>query len=370
MKRIIYIILCLAAVCACETEFDIEKQMGPGSIFVKFLPSNNYTDGLSRMMVQATTSLKDAENPAKTRDEEIRVNIDGSPLNMSKDPGMSAPDSCQTYATDHVFKPGEKITVEVSIPGRGTVHSTTTVPQYFPECTWKTSFKEDSDDYSEGQLCIEIDYDNAPGNSGYYGVGVYCESHSTIMRGEAHSQTGTIKWFEDNTYDIEGGGFCHGTTPVDFSIASLGQEHLEFNPLRTLFGYNNRDFLKGEAVLAWMDAPGSGSDTGHHVIWVRADRDFEGEYLPDDSFWELDKSEDHVLYASRRKSEYRYKLIFYSFDYGSYSYMKARENENYDVITQMGLAPTSYTFTNIIGGTGVCGSYLIRESDWFKIDAK
>lgn len=378
MKKAIYIILCAFALSACEKEFSIEKQMKDGMTYLKFVPSND--DDTTFFYVQATTALKDGMNPAKTSGETVSVTVNGTPVTLTKDLKKSLDIRSQIYWTEHVFKGGDEVVVEATVPGRKPVSATTIVPCEGPEFKWETRLEVNPDSY-EKQLCIDLEYVNKPGFTGHYGAAVryertYVRERFFIYR----DNPDVIEWSEP---EIQVGiRDEYPSSAFALALTSLGQEPLVLNP-----GSLNRDYRWGgqdaygnyypyidnwnfgSNVVSWTDIPEKEPQTSRFQIRVNYNGtvgDYE-DTIPE-NFWEQEEVGD-IYTGIKSYSTCRYKLVFYNYDENCYNYLKARETEKNELAI-FGLAPASFTFTNIKGGIGVCGSYMISETDWFTVNEK
>ena len=376
MKKVIYIILCAVALSSCEKEFNIERQMKDGMTYLKFVPSND--DDTTFFYVQATTAMKDGMNPAKTAGETVSVTVNGTPVALTKDLKKSADDRSQIYWTRHVFKPGDEVVAESSVPGRKPVSASATVPGEGPEFKWKARLEVSPDSYGK-QLCIDLEYINKPGFTGHYGVAVRYERTSVrepffIYR----DNPDVIEWGEPETLvEISDE---YPSSAFDLALTSLGQEPLVLNP-----GSLNRDYRwnqhYGEEyydpgyyswgtvsnVVSWVDIPEKEARTSRQQIRVNYNGsagDYE-DVIPE-GFWDWEWAGD-IFTGIRSRSTYRYKLVFYNYDENCFNYLKAREIEEND-LALFGLAPASFTFTNVKDGVGVCGSYMVSDTDWFIVE--
>lgn len=376
MKKAIYFILCAVTLCACEKEFDIEKQMKDGMTYIKFVPSND--DDTTFFFVQATAALKNGMNPAKTVGETVSVTVNGTPLTLTKDSRKSTDNSSQIYWTKHVFKEGDEVVAEASVPGRKPVSASTVVPGRVLKFKWTAKVEAGPESYDK-QLCIDLEYDNMPGFTGRYGVAVRYEQTVVKQPFTAYGdKPGYIEWGEpQTTVNIMDE---YPSAAIDMELTSLGQVPLAFSPKRLNRDYSWSQYQETETywpgfirlstrdrVLSWVDIPGKESRTSRWQVRVSYNGT-PSDIGPSDpgDFWEWAEAGDS-FYSYRTSYRYRYKLVFYSYDENCFNYLKARENEE-NGLALFGLAPVSFTFTNVRNGVGVCGSYMISETDWFTVN--
>ena len=64
----------------------------------------------------------------------------------------------------------------------------------------------------------------------------------------------------------------------------------------------------------------------------------------------------------------KYSLVLYRFSESYYNYLKARYNSDHNDFSSLGMAPASFVYTNVSGGAGVCGAYVVSETDWIELD--
>lgn len=293
MKKAILLVFAVLAICSCESTFDVEGQMGDGVVRISFAPSNDHDSTF--FYVQATSALKNGNQAVKTSGETVSATVNGKVITLEKAPERCQKNGYQAYWTKYQFRSGDEIRVEASVPGIESVYSNTTIPASFPEVNWNYQT-------ADGQICFDIEYDNLPSNSGYYGVAIMAENRD-----------GSIS-------------YC---TPAET------EGFQQFQPERINENWQGESYSR---VLAWTDIPGKSSKACRQQI-----RAIEA----DDAI--------------------RYRLVFYSFDENSYNHLRAQENIRSDRFAIAGLAPVSYAFTNVRNGAGVCGSYMVSETDWFEV---
>ena len=364
MKRLTYILLGVLLLSACEMEFDIDRQMSDSMIYLRFAPSDR--SDTSFLYIQATTPLKDGKNPVSTDGEQVSVRLNGEMLAMTKSTGRSGAWTSQVYYTTRQFRQGDIIEVEASIPGRETVSSSTAIPAVIPE--FRCSPRVEGTGVNR-VLCFDIEYDNVPGCSGRYAAGVVRERYQKYESWYGNNMTGEDVWtVEDESLMLSSD---YPQSLDDNILSSLGQEPMIICPEALNHSLDpTYPYIPGDAVstnaMAWVDMPGREPGTGRQQVRVYFYEDRIIEALPHPG-WD-DSEIPTEAYGSRQTTINRYKLVFYSLDEGAYNYMKALSNSDYSDISMLGIAPVSFTYTNIKGGTGVCGSYTARESEWFHID--
>ena len=345
MRRVFAIIASCIALAACERSFDISRQVGESTIWMTFIPSNDYDTTF--FILQATTPLVGKTNPVKTSGESVEVKVNGQSLPMEKS-DRSIPDRLQFYATNHVFVPGDKVEVAATVPGTGSVDASCVVPEPFPAYDWSARLVRRSED---GQtLFVDIDYSD-PGEGGYYGAMVcqYTEQDSQWM--ETDPETGEIYWGEVR-HSTHTGYLSPCAMSESEGLSAASEDPVTVMPsyYNTLSG--NYDYR--QSVQSWSDAfSPTPADGRRHMTVASRCHETPG------------RTEYRIGWT---ESRYKYRLVLYRFSESYYNYLKARYNNNSDELSSMGLSPASFVYSNVRGGAGVCGSYTVIASDWIELD--
>lgn len=349
MRRVLIIILALAALCGCERSFDISGQVGDSTIWMTFIPSNDYDSTF--FFVQAATPLVGKTDPVLTTGESVEVLVNGQPLTLEKN-RRSIVDRLQCYVTDHVFKSGDVVEASATVPGVGTVDASCEVPEPFPSYSWKTWIVEKTDRINT--LFVDIEYDD-PGDGGYYGAVVCQYIEETSQWEDNDPETGEKHWGEV-THSTRT-GYLPPCAMTEMDGLSAGSE----NPITAMPMYYNYPFDRFDSsrrVQIWSDAPNSSSKDGRrHMTFASRCNEQPGRT-------------DYTggTYHGWTEHHYKYRLVLYRFSESYYNYLKARYNSDNDDFSSLGLAPASFVYTNVRGGAGVCGAYTVIYSDWIIIE--
>ena len=347
MKRIFAIIASCIALAACERPFDISRQVGESTIWMSFIPSNDYDTTF--FILQATTPLLGKTNPVKTTGESVVVKVNGQPLTMEKS-DRSVPERHQYYATEHVFVPGDRVEIAATVPGTGSAYASCVVPEPFPAYDWSARLVKRSEG---GQiLYVDIDYADPGDDAVYYGAVVcqYTEQDSQWM--EIDPETGESHWGEISHSSHT--GYLSPCPLSDSEGLSAGSE----NPVTAMPRYYNTLSPNGSgsrrSVQIWSDASSPVPADGRRRMTFA-------------SYCQEQPAGRREFGRGWSESRYKYRLVLYRFSESYYNYLKARYNNNSDEFSSMGLAPASFIYTNVRGGTGVCGAYTVISSEWFDI---
>ena len=349
MKRALVILVFCIALVACERSFDITRQVGDNAVWMSFIPSNDYDTTF--FIVQGTTPLAGTTDPLKTNGETVEVRVNGRSLVMKKDGRRSVPDRVQFYATDHVFSPGDMVEASAMVPGAGHVYASCEVPEAFPDYTWKARLVPRSSPTSFTMI-VDLDYDD-PGDGGYYGAAVmqYYEEDSQWENYDA--ETGEKYWGEIYHTTHTGSLAPSGLANVDDLLSAQGEAPVSVSPkhFNTLSGSYPR-------VQIWRDPPFTVPSDRHRHMTIAA---------------RCSEQPAHTDYTGGNTdgwTEYRYKyrIVLYRFSESCYNYLKAQYNVSNNDFSSLGLAPPSFVYTNVNGGSGVCGAYIVISSDWIELE--
>jgi len=348
MKRVFAILASCIALVACERYFDVSRQVEGSTVWMTFIPSNDYDTTF--FILQATTPLVGSATPVLTRDEQVEVLVNGSPLAMEKS-SRSVADKMQYYATTHMFAPGDKVDVVATVPGTGSVSASCEVPEPFPACTWTATLVPRTE-YTE-TLILDIDYDD-PGGRGYYGAVIleYTESYSQYS--DIDPETGERSWME-----IEHSKSTRAMSACSISnsegLAAAGESPAAVAPDY----YNSLSGSRYGNVQIWCDVPGTsiaGSRRHMTLASLYSAKPGRTDYYDSrgNLFGWVDRS-------------YKYQVVLYHFSESYYNYLMAQYNARTSDFSELGLTPPSFVYSNVKGGAGVCGSYTILPSDWFDL---
>ena len=345
MKRTLVILLSCVALSACERSFDISRLVGEGTVWMSFIPSNDYDTTF--FIVQATTPLVGKTTPVLTSGETVEVKVNGQPLTLTKNE-RSVPDRLQYYSSTHVFSSGDKVEAVATVPGTGTVSASCDVPEPFPLVSW--SVRRVPRVSTVSTMIVDIDYID-PGDGGYYGAAVMEYYEEDSQWADYDPETDELIWNE-----IKHSTHTSHLSPCPMTdedgLAASSEQPVTVSPgyYNTLSGWGQPQ----RGVQIWCDRPGMApAGTVRHMTFASR------------------------CYANPGRQEYRtgwidnqnykYKLILYRFSESFYNYLKAKYNESHNDFSEMGLAPASFVYSNVKGGAGVCGAYIVSESEWLEL---
>ena len=349
MKRVFALLASFIALIACDRFFDISDQVGESTVWMTFIPSNDYDTTF--FCLQATTPLAGSTSPVLTRDEKVEVLVNGRSLALDKS-ARSVPDKMQFYSTGHTFAPGDLVEVVATVPGTGSVSSSCTVPEPFPACNWNVRLTRRSED--ENIVFLDIDYADS-GEAGYYGAAVIEYSETDSQFGIADPETGELYWGDPVHSTSEQALYPCSMSDSD-ALSAAGETPVSVSPGY----YNTMSGGRNENVQIWCDVPGQAPAGGRRQVTLAA-------RVSQPGVTEYHYVEPDYEYHHRAVRSCKYRIVFYRFSESCYKYLKAQYNSSYSDFSELGLAPASFVYTNVKGGAGVCGSYTVLSTDWFEL---
>lgn len=353
MKRLFAILAPLLALAACDRYFDISDQVGGSTIWMSFIPSNDYDTTF--FCLQATTPLAGAATPVMTRDEKVKVLVNGTPLTLEKS-RRSVPDKMQYYAATYAFKPGDKVEAVATVPGTGSVGASCEVPEPFPAYTCDMRMIRKSDD--EYTVLLDIDYADS-GKGGYYGAAIIESCETDEQLGFVDPGTGELVWGDPEHFTLEQALYPCPLSDSDNLLGSGADEPVAVSPGY----YNTMSGGRNGNVQIWCDMPGQVPSGGRRKMTLSTLASRPG--VTETHYYGSGDNEYQYHFRAVRQS--RYKVVLYRFSESCYKYLKAQYNSTNSDFSELGLAPASFVYTNVKGGAGVCGSYTVSASDWLEL---
>lgn len=346
MRKVVYIITVCLVLASCERYFDISKQVGDSTVWMTFIPSNDYDTTF--FCLQATTPLAGLVEPVLTKNESAEVLVNGKPLEMKRD-NKSIPDRLTFYKTGYRFAPGDKVEAIAYVPDVGSVSASCTVPEQFPPFSWTT--RVIPEDINGNTILVYLEYEDL-GDGGWYGAAVAQICEKAGQWEETDPETGEKYWSELEYTTLT--KYLEHVSMTDSNNLSAGGE----SPVTVSPKYYNSLSGKYPSVQIWSDTPQTDTASGLRSFTFASRFNEESD--------EYSEKYDGVR-AHRNFYKYKYRLALYRFSESFYNYLKARYNSEHDEISGLGLAPPSCVYTNVQGGAGVCGAYTVIYSDWIEL---
>lgn len=351
MRKIISIFTATALLLlsSCEKEFSPDFANKDTMIQLLSFPSSLDT---TVFKIQAATSvLKDTAYHDMSK-AQVKVTVAGKECEVKYNlhETENLPER-SFYMVRHI-EPGEEIKVSVSHPTAASVSSSTVMPSRLTPGHISPTVEPDSnsvlfripveglesEDFIGVTIVRDCEYIQRY-HPGYYDeeLDEWCYDYDTVVT--------------DTTYSSD------GLFPKSVSDESLFSE---LEPGFVTLGFNGRSFDNGWwgdgtyplTIMRLKDRDGSSA------IEFRTDYTYEGE-----SFY---YSKEGVLMSYSKQSCW-YKVMVYHMSPESYRYAKSMYDRSHNSLAYVGLAPATFTYTNVAGGLGTVGAIILSESDIFSL---
>ncbi|MDO5442738.1 MAG: DUF4249 domain-containing protein [Bacteroidia bacterium] len=320
MKKLLYIIMAAAAVCACEMDFEVDAPTS-SKIYLQCLPGANDTTIIQLyptvpvgVVYKGSELLDDAE-------VDFRVNGVSCDVKHADEKTGSVMKGCW-YITDKIV-PEDVVDVRAKAEGLAEIHATAAIPSRFPQYNFNYSGK-----------AVTVEFKDDPSTEDYYGMIVYCECTTD----------------SEHVHKVE----TVGLEPTDDAEglwgASLSTNYLDVPFCGWAYGYFRT------VVRVWSDDKSNGKDM---KLTLNLGSAYFGapSYLDEDGKWHRDEVYTQTI---------RYKLRLYRFSKEFYSYALALDNIENNRFSSIGLAPATYAYSNVENGVGILAGCSMVETDWFE----
>ena len=364
---------------SCEIPFALDKVSDP-AIYLQYLPSSELE---ARMMVAYADPA--FGKPGKVKYEfspsDVRLEINDKRITLtdvSDEDALNAHELALPEGTR--FNPGDRVSVTVS--GRGGVPDATasTVVPVRPVIK-SVDFKQVTRDSSDAwRVLIQLDKPVKEGE--YYGIKAARRTELVTASGPDlfHLQLDTMvntSYFTPgqvastsdlNNLDLDAFAsvvYQDGFMSVDmFSsqpLTLLAPKQFDGD---TYSFYINADGLiwdefdfgflfEGEDDQEWLDGMATASGEG----------EYDGDDGDDpDSGDPWDDGEDGIWMVVSEKSEYRFEMYRLSDEF--YNYAKAQYLANFNMLSNFGVSPPNFTYTNVLGGIGIVAGISGDATQW------
>ena len=388
MKRFLYpVIACVLLLCApaCEIHFDVDK-ISEAKMYVQYLPSPE-----SSVMMIAYAE------PAYGKEGEVSYDFSGSSLSVNvngKAADIRYPSSeeidengwfnyggnCRIALArmPSELKSGDVIDFALGGSGVKTAHARTVIPPK-PGIMGTTFERVQMPDSSEA-VRVTLKLDKPVGKGEYYGL-------------KAAVRTTTISAHTPIIYtdgDIEDGKPLPKALPFPFPELEIDTTVIETcifpGQLATTADLNSLDLDAFANVQYYNGLLSSNMFTSESMMLLGGkmfDSDsysfyinsldgsaFGGsvgiDFTPDDlsvlKDWD---GESPIFLLLGGKSELRLELFRLSEEL--YNYCKAQYLGNFNMLSNLGLSPPNFTYTNVHDGIGIVGGLNLTRSEWYNL---
>lgn len=308
---------------SCEMEFDIKDLKGEPQFYVEsiFYDRQDTVEIVVKPTYPATGKPKVTEIPD---DLVISLSENGIEREVLKADKRFDDHEFKWFFTGG-FSAGSEVEINVSGGDYRPASAVVTVPEKFDDFTCSV------ENYTDDNAVLNIRYRDSPENHDFYAVSVLRNVRIVLNDGTVHG---------DSYYSII------NTADLSDDLGEYQYKYLTLPGLdrRIVFWNDSREELEGYKTMTIYISQKQGPDS-----W---------EYRGDS----LGGSSSEVL-GMAYVNDY---VTVYRLDPKTYRYLSGKWNEKYNDLAGLGLAPPSFTYTNIDGGIG--GFVPMTASEPYRID--
>ena len=361
--------------CGCEYYFPLEGLDDGAKLYVQCIAGNSdrtYINVQKAMGVNSTGSdiLPDVESIVlKVNGRECsveRVVLPDPPTPGYYDPelgyvsntGQDYPSEYYTlrrynlWSTDAPIKEGDDLSLEVSARGMETVSANVSVPdkiviQDVKAAARCSTITEVDYTYTEKFMSFDVSLANVSPD-GFYGLGIECE------------ETGTNTYSDgrEETYS-----YSHYAQIITWSSATGMVDDLQESQGEWIDAYYNNYFIDSYGNGMMHLIKGDCLKDGHMKFDCSIPFSLEGDsdiYDYNDEIGDLELSgQVHFSLVSK------YRLCIYRVSPEFYRYNKAQYLLRTNYLAEVGLSPSTFSYTNVRGGFGLLGALSVTTTPWY-----
>ena len=350
-------VLLLGCLSACEIPFSLEDASTP-RIFVQCVPADG---GTSLLIQYAAPAYGNASKVFDFHPSSATLTVNGRPQTLSEG-GLK---DGLLYSTSSL-QPGDEVKVEVSAEGLPSASGSSTVPP-IPAISDRKVETVQSDTLTSTRITLTLDH--APAADEYYGLQIWTRTDLLYLEDgipatdsfEAYSAPG--KAFTDQEIarmDLS------DYVQVNFSDGLISGMATD-KPLAIL----TADQFDGRDYPFYLDSP--------DLDWLY---DFAGDALPGEQGWDLDaggwdwfsdgddETDEELPERILLGKVTTCQLILHRLSKEFYYYAKAQYQSNFDFLSNMGLTPANFTYSNIRGGIGLIGAISTTRTEPFMLETE
>ena len=360
----------LLALFSCEIHFDLEKVSEP-AMYVQYLPSSEMDAQI--MVAYAEPAFdKPAKQPHPFSVSDVAITVNGNKASVSIDTDKSSWNRhILNVSVPGGIKAGDEITVTVTGKDVPTASATTHVPEcpVIKSVTLTQAVLDSSDVW---KVTMKLDKPVKEGE--YYGIKAvkrnewYVASGPDMMNLQVDT-TKSIEYFNPgqvadytdlNSLDLD--NYVSVSYKDGFMTSEMYMgEFLTLLTSRQIEGDTYTFFANAVDSFAWSDFDidfdlGDLTDYGDYTDYTDDPGDWEEPEDPEEP------EEPEIWIYLGEKNQYRFELYRLSDEF--YHYAKAQYLSNYNMLSNFGITPPNFTYTNVVGGLGVVAGISGSGTDW------
>lgn len=296
---------------ACEMEFEIQDVDGNDRIYIECTASTLSDE--SEITVVGVRSINKPSKDYQTPDGlKVRMIVDGKDVDLIP---VESIGNEEMFRYDGTVVPGQKFRIDVSADGFLPAYAETVVPYPVED------FDVHLEDMGEDKYRLVVEYPDDPDTADMYGA-------FFMKRRVKLHQNGTFDIYEMEEYER----FLHGSD--DFDVSTV--RYMDYN---------------GLDMAIWNDSRASTGGRQTMEFQVSRSKDIE-------------RVESNYFGTEQVSICPQYRLILLKLSPEYYRYLNGQWDSDNNPLSWVGLAASTFTYTNVIGGLGVLGSFSASESDW------
>lgn len=378
-KFCLFIALGLLA-CSCEIPFSIDD-ISESRFFVEFIPAAGDQETAIKVAYADAAYAKKPSDFYVIPTNNFRVEVNGKRI---------APETMKWEHNGNIWKssldgkfvPGDQVSFSVEDNKTPAASASTTIPEP-PKIVSIDITKSDDKEGSDGRrFVVKLDREVADGE--YYGISItlveeYYTAELSMMppsmsidtlKSTYHTTPGQVATMADiNNLDLDGFAsvnYTYGGLISESSYYMLGDMMVSAYSPMVLLGSRQFD---GNSYSFYLNASFDISDMFDGVDFG-GDTDYQPDdsYVdPDDGYYEPEEPEEPESYSIPIGSKSWYKIEVFHLSEELYNYCKAQYLMDYNILSNFGVTPPNFTYSNvrnglgIVGGISKCSSELIPD---------
>ena len=373
----ISVLLALAAALAwsCEIPFALDDVSEP-ALYVQYIPAGGGNAPGMKLAYADPAFGKDSGKryPFSTADIHISVNGTEIPLDgisIETDGNMA------TLKPGCRFAPGDKVVLRVDGHGVQGIQAETTVPE-IPEIASVALEKVQRDSSDATRVVMKLPRDAVAGE--YYGLKTALRTTTVTMKVSRMPSFPTaaaaapLPVKTDTSVTV-----FYSSAGQIASTADLGNLDLDaFASISYQNGFISAGFFSGEPLMLLSSNQFTGSEYSFYVNsfdsfdWADMDFDFDPDIIDDSEEPQPEdpenpedpEQEEEPYFSVVIASKQEISLELYRLSDELYNYCKAQYLSSFNMLSNFGVTPPNFTYSNIIGGLGIVGALSVNTTDW------
>ncbi|MBO4475529.1 MAG: DUF4249 family protein [Bacteroidales bacterium] len=365
MNKFLYILLLLLVAASCEIPFKLDDVSEP-AIYIQYLPCSGAEYGM-KLGYATPAFAKDGQGKRPFDVSDVTVTVDGVKAEVEEiDPDEAWNMHVLSLSGLPELRPG--MAVGLSVKGRGVpdVSSSTTIPEA-PVIKSVEMKPEVVDSVAVIKVTVKLDRPVEQGE--YYGIKAYQRSMTVTASGEdlLHLQMDTLitvssftpgqiaSYSDLNSLDLD------SYTSVTYQNGFLDVSMFSGSAM-TLLGQRQFD---GDSYTFYTDALDSFSSY-EGIFDGIGGIDFSGDYeWPDEDDPDGEEEEPYyppIYIVTDFTQAYRFEIYRLTDEF--YNYAKAQYLSTFNMLSNFGVTPPNFTYSNIDGGLGILAGISVTSTAW------